>query len=384
MRRQGRTISGYPRIRPDDCVRVIEAIRAIFDANRRAFGTGDRAIVELFDQIVDAFTQTDVRFYPRELMMARALLAETRLMLNDPSRARVLIGDYADRPYKIEGDRRDLSLLMRLDCKARAALGQIDGLGRLATTRALWLCRIWPLSAGAIVSEFIDFLSLDRAPRLGDGVLAWLLYRSAQTTARMRIEGGSLLRRIRRKPAAGSGRSVAAACLYLMRYGDLRTPGKNRRREGKRDIFVSRAMGGIGDLFVMTPGLRALSKRYATRVKLVIDRKYFDIFRNNPHVETIDIDSSPIDVSACRAWYNLTLCPAGRYEAARRPFVKKGRVELFAEGMGVTRAQLNRYGWDTECLLDDDQIAFRDAFVRKAEFGARPLVGVQPYARDSL
>jgi len=383
MRRQGRTISGYPRIRPDDCVRVIDAIRAIFDANQRAFSTGDRAIVERFDQIVDAFTRTDVRFYPRELMLARALHAETRLLLNDPNGARALIGDYADRPYKIEGDRRDLSLLMRLDCKARAAVGQIEGLGRLATTRALWLCRIWPLSAGSIVSDFIDFLSLDRAPRLGDGLLAWLLYRSAQTTARMRIDGGSLLRRVGRKPVSWSGRVVASACLYLLRYGDLRALRKSRRIAGKRDIFVSRAMGGIGDLLVMTPGLRALSKRHSTKVKLVIDRKYFDIFRNNPHVETIDIDGPPIDVSNCRAWYNLTLCPAGRYEAARRPFVKKGRVELFAEGMGVTRAQLNRRGWDVECVLDDDQIKFRDAFVGKAGFGARPIVGVQPYARDS-
>ena len=49
----------------------------------------------------------------------------------------------------------------------------------------------------------------------------------------------------------------------------------------------------------MTPGLRALSKRYSTKVKLVIDRKYFDIFRNNPHVEPVDIDGPPVDVDAC-------------------------------------------------------------------------------------
>src|SRR5271170_5642548 len=32
LRQQGRTISGYPRIRPSDCDRVIRAIRAAFEA----------------------------------------------------------------------------------------------------------------------------------------------------------------------------------------------------------------------------------------------------------------------------------------------------------------------------------------------------------------
>ena len=57
MRRQGRTISGYPRIRPSDCDRVIRAIRAAFDANRSLFVTGDRTIIERFDQFLDAFAR---------------------------------------------------------------------------------------------------------------------------------------------------------------------------------------------------------------------------------------------------------------------------------------------------------------------------------------
>ena len=175
MRRQGRTISGYPRVRPSDCDRVIRAIRAAFDANRPLFVTGDRTIIERFDQFLDAFARTDVRLYPRELMQARILQAEAKLLLHDPEGARELIGEYADRPYKIEGDRDDVSLLLRLDCQARAASAQIDGLGRLSIERALALSRQWPYDVGSIASDFIDFIGLGCDAPARAGLLTWLL-----------------------------------------------------------------------------------------------------------------------------------------------------------------------------------------------------------------
>ena len=244
------------------------------------------------------------------------------------------------------------------------------------------MSRIWPYKVRSIASDFIDFMSLGRDAPARAGLLTWLLCQSARKTARARIGGGSFLRQIMRRPIAALGLWLAAACLFLLRFGDLRLASPAGKAP-KREIVVSRAMGGIGDLFVMTPGLRALSKRYSTKVKLVIDRKYFDIFRNNPYVEPIDIDGPPVDVARARVWYNLTLCPAAQYEAARRPFVKKGRAQLFARGMGVGRLALYRHGWNVEYVLDDQMIAFRDAFLRDAGFGARPIVGVQPYARDS-
>jgi ADP-heptose:LPS heptosyltransferase len=381
IRRQGRTISGYPRVRPADCDRVNRAIRAAFEANRPLFVTGDSAIIRRFDEILEAFCETDLRFYPRELMRARTLHAETKLLLNDPAGVRRLIGEYADRLYKIEGNRREITLLMRLDCQARAAAGDVDDLGRTAIARALSLCRFWPLAAGFIAYDLVEFISFERSARPRDGILTWLLARSARLRARARIAGGSIVRRVLRAPLTLVGLAVAALCLLLLRWGDIRFA--RDQRIGKRDVVVSRAMGGIGDLFVMTPGLRALAKRHSTRVKLIVDRKYFDIFRNNPHVEVIDIDGPPVDMTKCKVWRNLTFCPAARYEAARRPFVKRGRAELFARGMGVGKRLLDRHGWGVEYVLDDEQIAFRDEFVRDAGLGGRPIVGVQPYSRDT-
>ena len=151
----------------------------------------------------------------------------------------------------------------------------------------------------------------------------------------------------------------------------------------KKDIVVTRAMGGTGDFLIMTAGLRALSKRSGTTVKLVIERKFFDLFRNNPYVELIDIDGPPVDVADCKDWRNLTLCPAAKYESKRRPFVRKGRAELFAAGMGVSRRLLDVHGWHVEYALDERQAQFARSFLLDRKLGARPIVGVQPYARDS-
>ena len=51
--------------------------------------------------------------------------------------------------------------------------------------------------------------------------------------------------------------------------------------------------------------------------------------------------------------------------------------------MGIDWRTLERYGWDIEYALDAGQAAFRDDFIRRAGFGGRAIVGVQPYSRDS-
>ena len=385
MRRQGRTVSGFPRIRPADCNRVIVAIRLVFEANRPAILTGDSAIVERFEQILDAFSRTDVRHYPRELMQVRALQAEARLLMQDPDGVRALIGQYADRIYKIQGDLVDVLELMKLDCEARAAQGDVPGLGRLALLRAIAVARLWPYAVAYIASDLMEFIAFDRSARARDGVLAWVLTRTARTTLRFRTPGGSISRRIARFALLSFAVSIAAGCLFFLRRGDIRFGRRAATDQGgSKDIVVTRAMGGLGDLLMMTPGLRALARRHSTRVKLVVERKFFDVFRNNPHVELIDIDGPPVDVAQCKSWCNLTLCPAAVHESSRRPFVTKGRVELFAGGMGVDKRTLDRYGWNVEYALDAGQIAFRDEFIRTAGLGARPIIGVQPYSRELI
>jgi ADP-heptose:LPS heptosyltransferase len=385
LERQGRTIAGYPRVRPADCEHFLGAMRLVFESYRRSFITADPRIVRRFEEILEAFEKTDVRSYPRELMRTRTLQAEARLLLNNPADARALIRPYADRIYKIEGDRDDILRIMRLDCEAQASMGSVADLGEVAVGRAKAATRLWPAAARSIASAFVDFIGFDRSARPGDGVLAWSLIGLARLTARARIPGGSLPRRAWRSAVSCAGVTMAGGCLFLLRWGDLSWSSRAGadRRTRRRDVVVTRAMGGIGDLLIMTAGLRALSKRRKIRVKLVVERKFFDLFRNNPYVEGIDIDGPPVDVNDCEAWHNLTLCPAARYESKRRPFVRKGRAELFAAGMGVGKRLLDTHGWHVEYALDAAQKRFCDDFLRQEGLGSRPLVGIQPYARDS-
>ena len=148
-------------------------MRLVFDSYRRAFITADPRIVRRFEEILEAFEKTDVRSYPRELMRARTLQAEARLLLNNPAGARALIRTYADRIYKIEGDRRDILQILRLDCEAQASMGLVDDLGRVGLPRAKAAARLWPAAVRSIASTFADFIGFDRAGRVGDGVLAW-------------------------------------------------------------------------------------------------------------------------------------------------------------------------------------------------------------------
>ena len=73
LERQGRTLAGYPRVRPVDCDHFLHAMRLVFDAYRRSFIIADPRIVRRFEDILEAFEKTDVRFYPRELMRARTV-----------------------------------------------------------------------------------------------------------------------------------------------------------------------------------------------------------------------------------------------------------------------------------------------------------------------
>ena len=141
-------------------------------------------------------------------------------------------------------------------------------------------------------------------------------------------------------------------------------------------------MGGVGDLLMMTPGLRALSKRQGRPVKFATKKQFFPLFENNPYVELIDIDGPARDVFKYK-WHNLSFCPAAFHENRKRPFVKKGRVELFARGMSVSRRELSRHGEKIEIVLSAEDQGFRDHWIAQKFSARKPLVGIQPYSRET-
>jgi ADP-heptose:LPS heptosyltransferase len=105
-----------------------------------------------------------------------------------------------------------------------------------------------------------------------------------------------------------------------------------------------RSMGGLGDLLMMTPGLRALAKRIDRPVEFAIPRRYLALFETNPFVTALGIEDLPAE------WYrggpivDLTDCPASVVESRSAPMVTVNRIEIFARALGVSTRELRRYG----------------------------------------
>ena len=373
FRRQAKTIAGYPRLRPSNFVVLTRALEKAFESNRSSLVLGDRAPALRFDALIEAYAATDVRQYPRELFQARLIQAEVRLLLSDYDGVREAVGHYLDNPYALEAGFDDLAELFQFDCRLRASTHSSDEVGRLAMTYTIMLVRLRPRAVRSALMAMAPYLGLGSSP-LDEGVLRRGLHWAA--AGRLQAQRGAGWLAWPLQKALKSGYSgLAYLCLLAIRYSP--------RSAARSQVLATRAMGGIGDLLMMTPGLRALAKTRSQPVRLAIPRKFFAIFENNPHVELLDIDATQIETGDHVRWRNLTICPAAAYESTRRPWVRKSRVELFAKGLGVRASQLARWGDKVELFLDARQREAAAAFVRAKGLGSRPLVGVQPYSRDS-
>jgi ADP-heptose:LPS heptosyltransferase len=142
--------------------------------------------------------------------------------------------------------------------------------------------------------------------------------------------------------------------------------------------LVTRAMGGIGDLLMMTPGLRALkAMRPHHPIVLAIPRRFFPLFNGNDDVELIDIDGD-LDPAAYTQWFNLTDCPAARIESRTAPAVRKNRIELFARGLGITGWRLRTMDRRPRYVVSAAELKWRDEFFVRHGLDSAFVVGVQP------
>lgn len=163
------------------------------------------------------------------------------------------------------------------------------------------------------------------------------------------------------------------------RLGGLRFVGKPHK------ILVTRAMGGIGDILMMTPGLRALAAKYPNaQIDFAIPKSFHPVVEGLPGVQLLDIDEDVIDLYAYKRWINLTDCPAGRIESRQSPNVRRNRIEIFAKAMGISKIRLKASaGFLPYYKIKNDEVEWARARIEAINPEGKPVIGVQPYSADS-
>lgn len=206
-----------------------------------------------------------------------------------------------------------------------------------------------------------------------------------------------------------AGRGVAAGvigrglhfCLNMLRtIGRLRGGNQNwmllRRASepaprlgsyGKKDnrpILVTRAMGGIGDILMMTPGLKALRRKYPDReIHFAVPKAFHDLLAHNPDVVLKDINDVVLYQEDYFALHNLTECPASRVESATLPNVRQNRIDIFSSAMGISKKLQDSAGRKPVYIITEEEKAWAASFFAERGLVPEQCVAVQPHAADS-
>jgi ADP-heptose:LPS heptosyltransferase len=152
----------------------------------------------------------------------------------------------------------------------------------------------------------------------------------------------------------------------------------------KRRILITRAMGGIGDILMMTPGLRALRKTYPNaQIDFAIPKAFHGLLTEFQDVNVIDINGQDIDLKKYTKWVNLTDCPAGKVESRQSPNVKSNRISIFAKAMGIGWFNLRQNGRIPEFQRNHEEIQKAEAILDRLKSGKRGVIGIQPFSADT-
>ena len=171
--------------------------------------------------------------------------------------------------------------------------------------------------------------------------------------------------------------------LYLMKEDEYSSKTEKKLSPNKK-ILITRAMGGIGDLLMMTPGIHALKKKFPkSEINLAIPKRYFPIFEGNDDVKLLDIEGDFFTHLKFNKWYNFTDCPAARKESRTAPKVRKSRVEIFSSALNINF--LSRFGMSkkTRFFFTEGELEFAAHFWRNSDLIEKTVIGVQLHSDET-
>jgi ADP-heptose:LPS heptosyltransferase len=171
--------------------------------------------------------------------------------------------------------------------------------------------------------------------------------------------------------------------LYLLKGNECNKDNENDTSRAKK-ILITRAMGGIGDLLMMTPAIHALKIKYPdSEINLAIPRRYFPVFEGNDDVELIDIDGDFFTHLHFHKWYNLTDCPAARKESMTAPKVKKSRIDIFASAMNINFLSRSKISRKPRYFLSAEELRFASQFRSNHDLNEKTVIGVQLHSDET-
>jgi len=182
-------------------------------------------------------------------------------------------------------------------------------------------------------------------------------------------------------------RITALAFIYYLNYlrpNQIHYVTRQKPKANVSGILVTRAMGGLGDLLMMTAGLRALRKKYPQeKIHFAIPSAFFSLLEGNDDFECIDIEAASLQTTDYERWYDLTDCPASRIETMEFPTIKSNRIEIFASAMGISRKELAQYGYTPRYEISADERQVAEAYIANINQNNKKIIGIQANSAET-
>jgi ADP-heptose:LPS heptosyltransferase len=170
--------------------------------------------------------------------------------------------------------------------------------------------------------------------------------------------------------------------LYKTNSGSIDSTLRNIER--KKKILITRAMGGIGDLLMMTPGIHALKRKFPDKeIHLAIPKRYFPVFKHNEDIKLIDIEEEFFSHFCFSRWFDFTDCPAVRSESRKAPKIKKNRIDIFASALGIKGLSLIRMERKPLYFISEEEKIFAEKFFSGLKVNNKPIIGIQLHADET-
>lgn len=163
-------------------------------------------------------------------------------------------------------------------------------------------------------------------------------------------------------------------------YASVQGSSPDKAVQKAARILVTRAMGGVGDILMMTPALMALRKKHPlAQIDFAIPISFHAIIEGLPGINIIDINNSEINLSTYHKWINLTACPAGKVESRQYPNVRSNRIDIFGKALGVWRLTHHKPFY----AFQQQEVNWSGAYLRSINPQNLPVIGLQPISADT-